>query len=211
MVDAQILTCKKREIKNRGYLKQAAGEGWVPGIVYGMGKDNLPVFIGKRQLQNVFGKHGSRGLFSLEIEESEPLPALVREVQKNPLNGEFIHVDFMTVNLAEKITSTVGVIIVGEEEFMKKQGIVQSGIKEIEVSCLPRDLPGNIACSVADLSVGDKITVADLQVPEGVEIITDENDLVAVILAPSKVAVEEPEKETDGEGAQENSPEEEEE
>ncbi|MGI6434714.1 MAG: 50S ribosomal protein L25 [Syntrophomonadaceae bacterium] len=207
MIDAQTLACKKREIKSRGYLRKAAGEGWIPGIVYGAGRDNMPVFVGKRQLKTVFGKHGSRGLFSLEIEGNETLLALIREVQKNPLSGEVMHLDFMTVNLTEKITSTVGVIIIGEEEVMKQQGIIQSGIKEIEVSCLPQDLPGSITCSVAELSIGDKITVADLQVPEGVEIITDENDLVAVILAPSK-AVEEPEEEADEEGAQETTPEE---
>lgn len=195
MINTQAITCKKREIKSRGYLRKAAGEGWIPAIVYGLGK-NIPVFVGKRQLKNVFGKYGSRGLFNLEIEDSEPMLALVREVQKNPLSGEFIHLDFMTVDLSEKITSTVGILIIGEEEVMKSEGVVQSGLKEIEVSCLPQDLPGTITCSVAELNIGDKITVADLQVPEGVEIISAQDDLVAVVLAPSR-AVEEEEEEAE--------------
>lgn len=204
MIDAQTLTCQKREIKSRGFLRKAASEGWIPAIVYGLG-NNIPVFVGKRQLKNVFGKHGVRGLFSLEIEDKEPLLALIREVQKNPLNGEVIHLDFMTVNLTEKITSTVGIMVVGEEEVMKNQGMVQSGLKEIEVSCLPQDLPGIITCSVAELDIGDRITVADLQVPEGVEILTAEDDLVAIIVAPSK-AVEEPEEGEAGEATEETAP-----
>ncbi|NLG33074.1 MAG: 50S ribosomal protein L25, partial [Syntrophomonadaceae bacterium] len=101
------------------------------------------------------------------------------------------HVDFWKVRLDEKINSTVGISLVGEEEIMKKGGILQAGAKEIEVSCLPQDIPETLVYDIAALEIGDKVTVADLQVPEGVEVLNDLETMVATVLAPSKATTEE--------------------
>ena len=201
MAQAEKISCQKRDIKTRGYLNELKRNGTVPGTIYGKGIDNQAISISLKQLTRTFQVHGSRGLFSLEIDGDSGLMVVVREVQRNPITGHIIHVDFWKVRLDEKITSTVGVSIIGEEEIMKKGGILQSGAKEIEISCLPQDIPETLVYDIAALEIGDKVTVADLQVPPAVEILTDLETMVATVLAPSK-ATDEEEVEEEGETAE---------
>ncbi len=201
MAQAEKISCQKRDIKTRGYLNELKRNGNVPGTVYGKGVDNQAISISLKQLTRTFQVHGSRGLFSLEIEGGSGLMVVVREIQRNPITGQITHVDFWKVRLDEKINSTVGVSIVGEEEIMKKGGILQAGAKEIEVSCLPQDIPETLVYDIAALDIGDKVTVADLQVPAGVEILTDLETMVATVLAPA-ISAEEEEAEEEGEAAE---------
>lgn len=187
MAAAQTLTCKKREIKGKGYLNQMLKSEWIPGIVYGHQRDNIPIFLSKRPLYRAFTAHGYRGLFSLEVEgEQTPLVALVREVQKAPLNGEIIHIDFLAVDMSEKLHSLIGIYLTGEELLVEKGKVLQMGLKEIEVSCLPQDLPQGITIDVSALEVGDKIIISDINLPPGVEVLTDTEAMVATVLAPAK-------------------------
>lgn len=189
MAQAEKISCQKRDIKTRGYLNDLKRNGIVPGTVYGKGVDNQAVAVSRKQLTRTFQVHGSRGLFSLEIEGDSGLMVVVREIQRHPITGQITHVDFWKVRLDEKITSTVGVSIIGEEDIMKKGGILQAGAKEIEISCLPQDIPETLVYDIAALEIGDKVTVADLQVPAAVEILTDSETMVATVLAPSKAAI----------------------
>jgi large subunit ribosomal protein L25 len=203
MALAQTLECKKRDIKNKGYLKEMKRNGWVPGIIYGQDTQPRAVFMGIRQLNKVFNRYGIRGLFSLQIEGEGNSPvALIREVQKNPLSGLITHIDFLTINMNEKISSNIAVYLTGEEELMKTGGILQSGAKEIEVSCLPKDLPDHFSYDLSGLQIGDKVVIADLQVPEGVEILSDAETLLAAVLAPSKAAMEDEAGEETGDEAE---------
>lgn len=187
MAIAEKISCQKRDLKTKGYLKQLKRSELIPGIVYGKGIDNLAVSIGQKHLVRTFNTHGSRGLFLLEVEgEETPIMVVVREIQRHPTSGHITHIDFWNVNLEEKINSTVGITITGEKELIKTEGIMQVGSKEIEISCLPQELPDNLICDVSSLEIGDKITVGDLAVPEGVEILTDLDSIVVTILAPSE-------------------------
>ena len=201
MAQAEKISCQKRDIKTRGYLNELKRNGIVPGTVYGKGVDNQAIYVSLKQLTRTFQAHGSRGLFSLEIDGGSGLMVVIREIQRNPITGQITHVDFWKVRLDEKINSTVGVSIVGEEEIMKKGGILQAGAKEIEVSCLPQDIPETLVYDIAALEIGDKVTVADLQVPAGVEILTDLETMVATVLAPA-ISAEAEETEEEGEGAE---------
>lgn len=205
MALAQILNCKKRTIKSKGYLRQMRRDDQIPGIIYASGKENIPIFLSERQIIKTFNTYGSRGLFSLEIDGEKVCMALIRDLQKNSLSGKIIHIDFLSIEMDEKITSNVFVHIIGEEEVNKKEGILQVGVKEIEVSCLPQYLPDNITCDVSNLQIGDKITIGDLQTDENIEIIGEPDLLIVSILASSKSAedFEETENETDNTGANE--------
>lgn len=164
---------------------------FVPGIVYGKGQAGSPIFMSGGELSRVFSKHGLHGLFSLQMEgEAKPDMVLIKEIQKHPVSGKVNHVDFMTVNMNETIHSTVAVYIHGEDEVIKNGGVLQAGAKEIEVSCLPENLPEHLMVDVSQLSIGHKITVGDLQVPAGVEVITDPDAIVATILSPNRASLE---------------------
>jgi large subunit ribosomal protein L25 len=204
MALAQTLKGVKRELKGKGHLHELRRGQMIPSIVYGQGREPLPIALEGRNLNRIFSHHGSSGLFSLELEgEPRPILALVREVQRHPVNREINHLDFLEVSMTEKITSNVPIHIIGEEEITKQGAILQSGAKELEVACLPADLPESVICDVSQLQIGEKITVADLAVEANVEKISDPDTVVAVILGASKSTDDETTEEEEATGESE--------
>lgn len=190
------LTCKIREKKTKGYLNQMLREEWIPGIVYGQKETPLPVFLHRRDLYKKMSSYGARGIFTLDIEGSEkPVMALVREVQKQPLSGHIIHIDFLTINMSEKISSKVGIHLEGEEELIKKGNLLQVGIIEVEVTCLPKDLPELFTIDVSAFNLGDRVILGDLTLPEGVELNEAKETVICSVIAPSRATALESEEE----------------
>jgi large subunit ribosomal protein L25 len=109
------------------------------------------------------------------MEGEKPAMVLIREIQKDPLSGKLIHVDFLTVSMDEKVNNLVSIQIIGEEDVLKKGAILQYGLKEAEILCLPKDIPDHFSFDVSSLEIGDKITMADIALPEGVELVTDQD------------------------------------
>lgn len=198
MVMAQNIDCIKRDVKNKQHLKVFKRKNFIPGIVYGKGEEALPVFLPGREFDRTLQKHGMRGLFSLAIDGmAKPQMVLIREIQKNPIKGNIIHVDFLTVSMDEKVNTLVTILINGEDEIIKKGALLQTGLKEVEVLCFPQDIPDNFACDVSHLEIGDKIIVRDLDIPQDVELISDPEAPIVIILAPGRGAASETEPETE--------------
>jgi large subunit ribosomal protein L25 len=199
MTLANALTCTSREKKTKGYLREIRNQELIPGIVYGQEQEPTLICLNRRDLYKKMGSHGTRGIFTLEIDQADkPVMALVREVQKQPLTGHIIHIDFLTINMSEKISSKVGISIAGEEDLIHKGGILQAGIKEVEVSCLPKDLPEVFTVDVSGLEIGDRVVLGDLLLPAGVELNEAEDALICSVLPPAKSALEEEPKEAEG-------------
>lgn len=194
MIGENVLACKAREKKTKGFLREMMKKELIPGIVYGQEKEPTLIFLNRRQLYKTMSSHGSRGIFNLQIDEKKPpFMALVREIQKQPMTGHIIHIDFLAVSSSEKISSKVGIAIVGEEELIQKGQVLQVEIKEVEVSCLPKDLPEAFTIDVKDMNIGDRKVVGDLILPPGVEMNEEEATLICLVLAPAKATLEEPE------------------
>lgn len=195
MATAPKLVCKKREITTKGKLKAMKREDWIPGVVYG--KDlNLPIAFSGKEINRIFTRHGYHGVFSLEIEgENEPLMVLVREVQRNPIKGNYLHVDLLRVRADEKINSMVSVQLLNEEIINRKGFIVQTLARELEISCFPDDIPDSFVVDLASLEVGDTITAEDLDIPDNVELLSEAETVLATILLPSMEEEEEEEEE----------------
>lgn len=201
---APLLACQKRELNTKSYLNQLKKNNMIPAVLYGKGQANMLITLEGRQVAKTFHSHGARGIFSLEISgEAKPVMAVIREIQRDPLSRQITHLDFMMINMSEKFTSLVPVVIHGEEEASKNGGIVQFGLKEIEVECLPQDLPENMTYDISNLEIGSTVTVADLQPPAGVEILSNPEAVIVTILAPSKATSEDEEVEAGEEGSEE--------
>jgi len=191
-VSIQTLVCEKREIKSKGYGKGLRENGWVPGVIYGREIEPIPVALAEKQLAKTLKVHGRRGLCALQLAgEPKPLMVVIKELQNNPLSGRLVHIDLYVVNLKEKITSSVGLLVTGEEEVIKKGAVVQFGVKEVSVNCLPQDIPDYIQCDVSELGIGEKLTVGDLKVPDLVEIITESDIVVAALQMPVNPEIDE--------------------
>ncbi|HZK43889.1 MAG TPA: 50S ribosomal protein L25 [Syntrophomonadaceae bacterium] len=190
------MDCMKREISTKSHLNNLKRDGYIPAIVYEKGQESIPITVGDREINRTFSSHGARGIFTLNIAgEAEPFMTVIRELQRHPITGKILHIDFMAINVSETFTSSVSIHFIGEEKATKDEGVIQFGLTVLEVECLPKDLPDNIACDISELEIGDHITVADIEPPQGV-VFLDEPDMVIVsVLAPD----EEIEEETDEE------------
>lgn len=204
MVSTPTLFGKPRELSTNGYLKQMKRDGWVPGVIYRKDKDNQTVLLKARELKQVFARTGTRGVFMLQIEgEKTPIMVLIRELQKKPVGDEYIHIDFLPLKSNEKVNNIVGIQLLGEEELIAQGKILQVVTNEMEISCLPADIPDNFTIDVSALNNGDKVIMADISLPDSIELLQDPSTIICVVAGQSRAEDDETAPETAGEGTAE--------
>lgn len=179
----------KRTISGRK-VSQLRKKGLTPGNVFGKHITSFAVEMDSKDFLAIFQKAGETGLLELSV-DGEMHPVLIHHVSYHPVSSKTLHVDFLEVNLKEKVTTKVPVVLVGEAIAVKdKVGVILTLLNELEVEALPMDLPDKIEVDVSHLAkVGETIKISDLKVSEKVKIITSvENDLVKVAPLVSKEA-----------------------
>ena len=164
-------------------------QGLVPGIIYGHSVKPLTVEIPGKDFARMFHRAGRSHLLQLRVEgERVARPVLIKELQINPRTAEPVHVDFFQVNLLEKLTVQVPVVLVGEAPATKfDAGELLHLIHQLEVSCLPDAIPGEIDIDVSGLAeIDDAVRISEVQLPEGVELAAalDPDEVIAKIAAP---------------------------
>jgi large subunit ribosomal protein L25 len=158
-------------------------EGVLPAVLYGSGLASLPIELDRRAASRLLSRVSGSTLIELQL-DNEPHAVLVREIQRDPLRGRLLHVDFLKVRMDVRIRAEVPIELVGEAPASKiAGGVLVTGVDVIEVEALPADLPDRITVDLESLAnIGDSITVADLFLGENVEILTEANELVARVI-----------------------------
>lgn len=200
----ETLQAEKREVKGTTASKRLRREGVVPAVIYGSSQREYMIKLDSKAFSDIAKKQGSQNfLVDLEIEGAQEKSklAIVQDIQRDPLNGNLIHVDFRAVSENESIYATVPIHLLGEARGVQNGGVLEQLLHEIEVSCRPNDLPEAIENHVDDLKIGDSLKVGELNLPEGVSIRMDEDVLVANVAQPRLLVSEEEEAE-DAEGAE---------
>jgi large subunit ribosomal protein L25 len=177
-----IINAKTREGIRKKNMKLLRREGYVPGIFYAHDEKNIKLQFEKKELQQILGL--KTALLDLSIDKKKPRKCIIRELQIDPVTMQLVHVDVMGVKLKEKINVSVPIHIVGEAPGVKTQGgILSHALHEVEISCLPLDLPDHIDIDISQLGIGQSIHVGDIKL-ENIDIITDpEVVIVSVTLA----------------------------
>jgi len=188
------LKAQKRTLVGRNAVKKIKEKGLVPGVIYGSQAEPMTLQIDARELTTVLAHASSEHvLVELEIvdgSESTHRLALIPEVQHHPLKRALVHVDFHAVSATEKITSEVPIEAVGEALGVRTfGGLLEYSLRTLEVECFPQDLPDIVRIDVSNLNIGESLHVRDIQLPSGVEAITDD-DLTVVSVVASRVGEE---------------------
>jgi large subunit ribosomal protein L25 len=175
--------------------KRLRVDGYVPAVVYGAHTAATSLMVATREMEDLLASKGAaRGLISLEIEgDAEAKTVVIKEVQKDPVRGSVLHVDFHHISLKEKMKTQVPIVLTGEEEADEKGGIVQHQLRVIEVECLPTAIPDSLTGDISDLEIGQQLRVGDLPIPPEVEVLTDPDEVVVSLLAPRRLEEEEEE------------------
>lgn len=183
-----------RAATGKGFAGRLRRAGRVPGVLYGPGRQPAPIELeGKALSLLIRDLHGSGQLISLAVADGDPglgpvQPAravLIKEVQHEPLTGDLVHIDFHEVPLDQAVVARVPLVFTGEEDRPSDSGVITHVLREVEVKCLPGLIPPRIEVDVTRLGVGESISVGELEIPEGVKLLTAGEEVAVAALAPA--------------------------
>jgi large subunit ribosomal protein L25 len=170
----------------------------VPAILYGPKRDSLPLTVSPLDLDRIYKTSSSEQvILNLVIENggTQNVTAMVKEVQAAPVTRQYLHIDFYEISLDEEIVVSIPVVVTGKSMGVERGGFLQIVRYELEVSCLPTDMPDNIQVDVTDLDIGDAVHVEDLTVIDKVKLLADPGLTVVTVVAPTMEEEELPEEE----------------
>lgn len=176
-----------RENLSKGYRRDLFRRGMIPAVVYGKTVRNLPLEIPGKEVENAL-QAGRNTIINLTVSgNGGPYKVMVRDLQLDPIKRAIIHADFQQISLRDKIHTTVPIHLSG----VVASGLARLALRALDISCLPARIPDRITVDVTGMSPGDSISVAGLEVPKGVSVLTDPDVTVVTLMAPENEAVEE--------------------
>lgn len=182
------LVVESRASTGKGAARKLRAAGRIPAVLYGQGKESVPLTIDPRALEKVLRSGGANTLLDLTVEGRPELGspvALVKELQRHPIRGSIVHADLYQVDLTRTVEVEVPVHLVGKAKGLDFGGILEHSLREIALECLPRSIPAAIEVDITNMEVGDVIHVRDLVLPTGVSLVTDPDLGVVHVALPA--------------------------
>ena len=177
-IDAQ-----PREVGGSRDARRLRGQGIVPGVVYGGDGDAIALQVDERDLRAALASHSA--LYELKVGSQKPQPVLVREYQRHPVTGRIVHIDLIRVSLDQKVQATVPIEVTGMENApgIRFGGLLEQILREATIEALPTEIPELLSVDGSAMEMGDSLHVSDLVAPDGVEIIDDPAEVIAIVAA----------------------------
>jgi large subunit ribosomal protein L25 len=197
--ESSSLAAQARTPGTKNDARRVRVAGKVPAVVYGAGKDSVAVSLDPRQVTKILhSRTGHNTIFDLTM-DGENTKAMIVDWQYEPIKGSLLHIDLKRIAMDKKLRVTVPIVVTGESAGVKQQGgILELVLREVEIECLPGDIPSTIEADVSELVFGKVMRVEDLPHSDKIRFITDENQPVVhittvkeeVVVAPEVVAAE---------------------
>jgi large subunit ribosomal protein L25 len=204
-VAENALSVETREGVGKGVARKLRASGRIPGVCYGKGERSVSISLDPRALRHLLqtSEAGMNTLIHLRVGGGGTLDGkmvLVRELQKDPVRGGYLHADFLAVDVQNVIEVSVPIHITGRAPGVELGGILDQALRELDLECLPLAIPREIVVDVSALDVGDSLHVRDIVLPEGVTLRSDPDLSVVSVVAPTKAEEPVPEAEEEVEG-----------
>ena len=179
------ISAEVRVAGNKGHARRLRMEKKIPAILYGAGEESVPVALHGHTFEQML-RHISSGSQILELtiagRPGAPVPVLIKEVQRNPIDQKILHVDLQHISMTQRVRVHVPIHLEGTAAGVKEGGIVEHFLRELDIECLPREIPESIVVDIQALVRGDSIHVRDLPVPPSI-LVHDNADRVVVSVA----------------------------
>jgi large subunit ribosomal protein L25 len=194
VLESNILEAQAREPGNKNHARRVRRGGKIPGVVYGAGKDSVPVSVDPRQVTRILhSETGHNTIFDLSF-NGDRTKAMIVDWQYEPIKGKLLHIDVKRIAMDQALKVSVPIFLKGEAEGVKTQGgILEQILREVEVECLPADIPSHIDADVSHLVFGTVLRVEDLPHSEKVKFLSDPNQPVAHVTSVKEEVVATPE------------------
>ena len=193
------IKAEKREIFGKNASRRLRREGMIPAILYGADAINVPLTLKKQDVFMILRSDtGENTVFQVSF-DSERRDVMIKELQRDPVTDEILHADFVHIAMDKAIRVSVPVVSVGEAVGVKTEGgFVDFLTREVEIECLPKDIPEHIEVDISGLHLRQSLKAGDITLPEGVKLITSLDTILVLIEVPLKeeeIEVEEEEEE----------------
>jgi large subunit ribosomal protein L25 len=189
--DTNTLSLTARDPEGSRSARRLRRDGLVPGVLYGGGSEPQHFAVDGRILRNTLAHSGA--ILEVSVDGATGTPVLVKDIQRHPVRGEAVHVDFLRVDMKVAIHTTVVIELLNGDE---APGVVEGGVlsqetREVNIEALPGDIPETISYDASGMQINDTLTLGMISVPEGVTILDDDETVIASVTPPTLEPVEE--------------------
>lgn len=192
-MEKRKLKVKLRDRTGKEYVKKLRKDGVLPAVLYGPHlKKSLPLEVDMKELRSFLSQSDKAKIITLEITDQKTDKqhnVIIKDSQWDLIKGDLQHLDFYAVTRGETVTTTVPISFVGKSQGEKIGGIVEHLVRELEIECLPKDLPSIIEVDITPLGLGDSLSVGDVKVPSGIKVLTHPQEVVVSVVLPAKEEV----------------------
>jgi large subunit ribosomal protein L25 len=194
-LEQNVLEAHPRESGNKNHARRVRREGKIPAVVYGASQDSLPVSVDPRHVLRILNSEtGHNTIFDLTFNGGERTKAMIVDWQYEPIKGKLLHIDLKRIAMDKMLRVSVPISLMGEAAGVKQEGgILEQMLREVEVECLPADIPSHIDVDIAHLTFGVVLRVSDLPHSEKLKFLTDANQPVAHVTSVKEEVVATPE------------------
>jgi len=199
-LEQNVLEAQPREAGTKNQARRVRREGKIPAVVYGASKDSVAVSVDPRHVLRILGSDsGHNTIFDLALDGGERTKAMIVDWQYEPIKGHLLHIDLKRIAMDRALRVNVPIVLQGVAEGVKTEGgILEQMLREVEIECLPGDIPSHIDVDISHLTFGKVLRVSDLPHNEKLKFLSDANQPVAhvtsvkeeVVAAPEVVAAE---------------------
>lgn len=196
------LKVTKRDTFGKGPARALRRQDLIPAVLYGPGRESIPLTVSPIDLDKIYKESGTEHVvLNLIIENggTDNITAMVKEVQATSVTDQYLHVDFYEISLDQEVTVSVPVEVTGKSKGIERGGLLQIVRHELEISCLPTDMPDKIEVDITDLDIGDSIHIEDIEMEDKIRLLADPGHTVLTVVAPTVEEEEVPEEEVEEE------------
>jgi large subunit ribosomal protein L25 len=190
MADNVDLQAREREERGKNAARRLRASGMVPAVLYGDGDgQSKPLSVPGKIVDYTLHHLGDNALYDIDLGAGSSTARIV-DVQRDPVTGRLVHVDFAPVNMQERIEVTVPLHVVGESPGAEEGGVLQQVAYEVQVESLPGDIPQELTIDVSTLEMNENLTLADITLPDGIILISDPEEVAVTVTAPTEITEE---------------------
>ena len=188
------LEATNRDKTGSAESRRLRSTGFIPAVMYGLGSEPESLLINAREFNNALKTEaGSNVILNVNVGK-DSIPALAREIQRHAFKDEIVHVDLIRIDLSQTVEADVQVNFLGTPLGVKEEGgLVQTVNATITISTLPTNIPSSLDLDISELNVGENATATDVELPDGVELASEDDESILVTITLPRAAIEEEE------------------
>jgi len=194
-MEQKVLSATARTEKGKGVARRLRREGRIPGVVYGHDAPQA-LSVDEKDFHKAFSEISESTIITLKVDTAER-DVLIKDYDEDIRTGRIMHIDFYEIERGKKLRTHVGIELTGSPKGVREGGILEHSLYELEIECLPKDIPEHIVVEIGDLETGHSLHVSDIAIPEGVRVLNSPEQTVVAVAMPR--AIEEEAVEEEGE------------